>query len=97
MDIRENILNHRCVGCGYCCFRQTCTFGLILHPEAKDRVCPELRWNGSRYVCRLVEMSGSLGTFYREYLKVGQGCRAYANPWRKDVRCRDSEKPPLQY
>ena len=80
--------DHACVGCGYCCIKNTCTYGLYRHPDAQYRKCPELEWTGQRYVCRMMNLSGSMGGFYRELLQAGRGCRSYLNPWRKDIRER---------
>ncbi|HRT26827.1 MAG TPA: hypothetical protein P5308_07420 [Syntrophales bacterium] len=82
---------HPCVGCGFCCIRQTCTFGCQRHPESLGKVCPELEWNGNRYVCRLLKTPGPMVFFYKEELQVGGGCRSYLNPWRKDIRPRTKE------
>ena len=81
-----------CVGCGYCCIRNTCAFGVALHPDAGDRNCPELEWTGSRYVCRLMAPSHPLADFYRHELQSGGGCRSFNNPWRQEVRLRTAEE-----
>jgi hypothetical protein len=86
--IRTTEQSWPCVGCGYCCIRQTCTFGIQRHPLATGEVCPELTWNGGRYVCRMMTLPDMMTTFYREQLQAGLGCRSYFNPWRKDVRKR---------
>jgi hypothetical protein len=86
---------HRpCVGCGYCCIRQTCTFGIQRHPDAVGRICPELEWNGKRYLCRAMKAPGTMTTFYRELLQAGLGCRSYLNPWRKEVKVRTKADLP---
>ncbi|MDD2671952.1 MAG: hypothetical protein PHG91_13715 [Syntrophales bacterium] len=77
-----------CVGCGYCCFERICTFGAVRHPEFKGVVCPELEWNGVRYVCKIMSPQEKLSDFYRTELQTGQGCRFYLNPWRNNVRIR---------
>jgi hypothetical protein len=83
-----------CVGCGYCCIKNTCTFGRYRHPEAEGRRCPELFWNGKRYVCRMMDLP-RMGDFYRDQLQVGDGCASYLNPWREEVReRREDEIPP---
>jgi len=81
-----------CVGCGYCCARQTCTFGRQRHPVAAGKLCPELAWNGSRYICTMMTLPGMMTAFYREQLQAGLGCRSYHNPWRSDVRKRTEEE-----
>ena len=80
-----------CVGCGYCCIRQTCTFGRQRHPDAVGEMCPELEWNGTRYLCRAMMLPGSMTAFYREQLQAGLGCRSYYNPWRKEIKKRTKE------
>ncbi|MCX7635646.1 MAG: hypothetical protein N2Z74_07875 [Syntrophales bacterium] len=95
--MREEWERYPCVGCGYCCIRRTCAYGISLHPQGGEQACPELRWTGRRYVCRLMERQDGMGAFYRDLLKAGQGCRSHANPWRQDVRCRDGEKAPEDY
>ncbi len=86
--IRQTEQKSSCVGCGYCCMRQTCTFGRQRHPRATGDVCPELTWNGKRYICRMMTLSDRMTAFYREQLQAGLGCRSYCNPWRSDVRER---------
>ncbi|HOD35087.1 MAG TPA: hypothetical protein PLR20_05490 [Syntrophales bacterium] len=88
--IRE-IVTWPCVGCGYCCVARTCTFGVSRHPEALDRVCPELQWNGRRYICKLMQIEGRTGSFYRMELRCGNGCVSQ-NPWRRDVRERTPDE-----
>ncbi|HPN09882.1 MAG TPA: hypothetical protein PLU95_11305 [Syntrophales bacterium] len=90
--IREPEEKFPCVGCGYCCIRNTCAFGAVLHPEAGDRNCPELEWTGARYVCRLMAPDHPLADFYRHELQSGGGCRSFNNPWRRDVRRRTEEE-----
>lgn len=88
--IREE-KNWPCIGCGYCCIRHTCTYGIQRHPHAGEEICPELEWNGKRYVCRVMTLPGGMNDFYREQLQAGLGCRSYNNPWRKDMRPRCKE------
>jgi hypothetical protein len=42
-----------CNGCGVCCALSPCplAYFLLRHREG---VCPELRWQGERYVCGLI-------------------------------------------
>jgi hypothetical protein len=77
-----------CIGCGYCCMRNTCTFGVALHPDRREEPCPELEWNGRRYVCRLMARPGRMADFYKSELQSGGGCRSFENPWRQEVRER---------
>lgn len=88
--IRENYVNIPCVGCGFCCIQEPCTYGRHAHRDElwKGGICPSLHWTGSRYVCLLVSRNDSSGTFFKGELKVGEGCRSNANPWRADVRPR---------
>ena len=80
----------RCVGCGFCCVNQRCTFGVARHPEAQTGLCPELEWAGHRYVCRLMIQPGQMADFVKRELRSGEGCVAFENPWRKDVRERNA-------
>ncbi len=91
-SMSEDASDMTCVGCGYCCIRATCTYGLHRHPGAKDGLCPELEWTGKRYICRMMAATSGMADFYREQLQAGQGCRSYLNPWRKEVRPRKREK-----
>ena len=90
--LREDAVKVTCVGCGYCCIRNTCTFGVALHPEERERICPELEWTGSRYTCRLMAPSHPLADFYRRELQAGGGCRSFNNPWRRDIRQRKEDE-----
>ena len=82
----------RCVGCGFCCVQQRCTFGVARHPEAQTGLCPELEWTGHRYVCRLMIQPGQMADFVKQELRSGEGCVSFNNPWRKDVRERTPEE-----
>ncbi len=82
----------RCVGCGFCCVNQRCTFGVARHPGAQGGLCPELEWTGGRYVCRLMMPSSGIADFVKRELRAGEGCVAFENPWRKDVRERTPEE-----
>ena len=79
-----------CVGCGYCCLLKTCTFGKQMHPGIEGR-CPELDWNGGRYVCRIMDLPRT-GDYYRMELRAGAGCVTAWNPWRDDVRERSDRE-----
>jgi len=83
---------HTCVGCGYCCIRNTCTYGLHRHPDARGRQCPELVWTGQRYICQMMDLPDNMGVFYRELLQAGRGCRSYLNPWRHDIKRRNGDE-----
>ena len=89
--IREIVI-WPCVGCGYCCVTRTCASGVSSNPEALDRVCPELYWNGHRYICKLMQTQGQMGYFYRMELRCGNGCASSQNPWRREVRERTPEE-----
>jgi hypothetical protein len=82
----------RCVGCGFCCVHQRCTFGVAQHPGEQPGLCPELQWMGNRYVCRLMMHPGQMADFVKRELRSGEGCVSFDNPWRKDVRKRTSEE-----
>ncbi len=82
----------RCVGCGFCCVNQRCTFGVARHPGAQGGLCPGLEWTGGRYVCRLMMPSSGIADFVKRELRAGEGCVAFENPWRKDVRERTPEE-----
>ncbi len=87
----ENRKVWHCVGCGFCCVNQRCTFGVARHPGAQSGLCPELEWTGHRYVCRLM-MQGEMADFVKRELRSGEGCVSFENPWRKDVRKRTREE-----
>ncbi|MFB3924515.1 MAG: hypothetical protein ACE14T_00545 [Syntrophales bacterium] len=89
--IREQEEKRPCVGCGWCCIRNTCTFGVAKHPHDRDKICPELHWNGRRYICKLMSGTGRMADFYRRELQAGGGCRSHQNPWRDDIRERKEE------
>jgi len=89
--LRDPVERKTCVGCGYCCIRNTCAFGVALHPHDRDKICPELEWIGTRYVCKLMG-DHPLADFYRLELQSGGGCRSFNNPWRQNVRPRTNEE-----
>ena len=89
--LREPVEKQSCVGCGYCCIRNTCTYGVAKHPRDRDKTCPELSWTGVRYTCKLMAADNRLADFYRRELQAGGGCRSYLNPWRQDVRERKED------
>jgi len=69
--LREDVAEVSCVGCGYCCIRNTCTFGVAKHPHDRERICPELEWTGTRYTCKLMAPTNKLADFYRRELQAG--------------------------
>lgn len=81
------LMGKPCVGCGFCCSQAPCWVSARIHGPAV-RKCPELRWNGDRYVCRLMTLDGDQGAGYREELHAGAGCCSGLNSWRSDVRDR---------
>jgi len=87
----DRIIRH-CIGCGFCCVHQRCTFGVARHPEEQTGLCPELQWAGHRYVCRIMAQPGSMADFVKRELRSGEGCVSFNNPWRKDVRERTQEE-----
>lgn len=85
----EEITPRECVGCGYCCMKTPCDAARRLYPNVEH--CPQLNWNGERYVCGLMEISGPLGEQYKKELYAGAGCCASLNSWRNDVKKREPE------
>jgi hypothetical protein len=88
---------YRCVGCGYCCITAPCAASVRLYPGATT--CPQLEWDGERYICGLMRIPGLLGENYRAELYAGAGCCSNLNDWRKDVKKRhrdDSHKYKLE-
>ena len=81
-----------CVGCGYCCVNQRCTFGVARHPGAPSGLCPELEWTGGRYICRLMMPPSDIADFVKQELRSGEGCVSFENPWRRNVRQRTREE-----
>lgn len=79
-----------CVGCGYCCLKVPCYVAKRMYGEGITE-CPDLKWNGERYVCRLCELPNPKGADYRHELHVGVGCCCSLNTWRKDVQPRHNE------
>lgn len=71
-----------CVGCGYCCIVVPCVHSLARY-GLED--CPALQWGGNRYRC-------ALANELAEELAIGEGCTSELNSWRRDVRCRDSQR-----
>lgn len=78
-----------CIGCGWCCLTDQCHVSHEIYGYLPR--CPELVWNqgGGRYACRLMG-DPERGAEYRHRLLTGQGCCARDNPFRADVRNRDS-------
>ena len=83
-----------CVGCGFCCLKAKCDAAMRIHPSATR--CPELAWNGKRYVCHLATLPGQLGFDYREELHIGAGCCCAMNTWRLDVKNRNEVQNTIQ-
>ena len=76
-----------CVGSGLCCLKAQCVRSVMIH-GAQER-CPELDWNGARYVCKLMQLPDPEGAFYRDDLYAGAGCcMPLFNDWRRDVKFR---------
>jgi hypothetical protein len=73
-----------CLGSGYCCLKAQCVASVRLH-GVQER-CPELQWDGTRYLCGL--MLGEEGEYYRRDLYAGAGCSSPLSGWRQDVRFR---------
>lgn len=47
--------------------------------------CPDLRWDGSRYVCSLYLRDPER---YERFLGIADGCHMPLNPWRQSVTKR---------
>jgi len=95
--LRDAVEKVPCIGCGYCCIRNTCTFGVARHPKDREKICPELEWTGIRYICRLMAPANKLADFYRSELQTDGGCRSFKNPWRNDIRERkENEALPVR-
>lgn len=87
-----------CVGCGYCCVKAPCSAAQRIHGynglvnEKGLTECPELQWDGSRHVCRLMTLPDPLGFEFRQELYAGEGCCASLfNSWRDELKDR---RPP---
>lgn len=93
----DNIPVKSCVGCGFCCIKTPCDVARRIYGNVKE--CPDLIWNGDRYICRLMTLSGELGIKYRSELYAGEGCCCGLNSWRNDVKPRrDRDFPqPVKY
>ena len=85
----EDLKPSPCVGCGYCCQKAPCEVAVRIYGPVNK--CPELKWNGSRYVCRLMTLDGNLGFKYRKEIYANEGCCSSLNSWRKDVKERNLE------
>lgn len=71
---------HICVGCGYCCITAQCVPSVMVY-NIKER-CPDLIWNGSRYICRLIDKIPDMN----KVLAIGEGCCSpLFNTWRTNV------------
>ena len=74
-----------CIGCGYCCISVPCDTSRRIYSNGVTQ-CPELEWNGERYICKLT--TGHLSERYKEELYIGKGCCSNLNSWRKEVKPR---------
>lgn len=74
-----------CVGCGYCCIKTPCDVSRRVHGNGVTQ-CPELQWNGERYICKIIV--GPLSKRYKEELYIGEGCCSNLNSWRQEVKPR---------
>lgn len=80
----------QCVGCGYCCTKTPCTAARRIYGNGVTS-CAALHWNGTRYICKLMALTGDMGEQYKRELYAGQGCCSPLNTWRTDVRLRERE------
>jgi len=76
-----------CVGCGYCCRKTPCAFAVWRYGNelnddyGKGKVCPELRWSGKRYWCRLIKKDKKVA----KTLGAGLGCSSSLNSDRRKI------------
>ena len=96
MDIEDKDIGRvkECVGCGYCCIKAPCEVELRIYGRGLS-TCPELKWDGTRYLCNLCTKD-ILGPEYRKELYIGAGCCSNLNSWRKEVKPRRKEDIPEQ-
>lgn len=78
----------KCVGCGYCCIEMPCFLVMKIH--GPTRKCPELFWNGERYICGIME-------YRREREEVNDSCLCPSNTWRLDVKQRKEDENKAYY
>jgi len=78
----EALLAAQCMGSGYCCVKAQCQTSLAIH--GAQPLCPELGWNGTRHVCKLMLLPGAEGARYREAQYAGEGCSSSLNSWRRE-------------
>jgi len=64
-----------CIGCGFCCLQAQC--GVSYAAYGKRSRCPQLMWNGNRYVCGFAAQ-------YFDSLFIGEGCCSNLNSWRRE-------------
>ncbi len=86
-----------CVGCGFCCNKAPCAVAVRIYGNITK--CPDLKWDfdGNRYICRLMTLSGNQGFEYRKELYAGEGCCCGLNSWRGDVKDRGFEAKEQAY
>ena len=68
----------KCIGCGYCC-QIPCLLAIAIHGIISK--CPELEWNGERYICKIMDLR-------RKQELVNEFCCMPENEWRLDIRER---------
>lgn len=78
-----------CVGCGYCCKKAPCAFG-VKHFGYHDPPCKGLVHNEGRYWCLLVTNAlNGVGPWPLEEvmgsLAIGEGCCSSLNSSRRDM------------
>lgn len=56
-----------CNGCGECCKEMPCSLAIRIHGTTFKK-CPELKWDGTRYWCNIVQ----LRRMYTEFNKFCQ-------------------------
>jgi hypothetical protein len=81
---RRKKLEYECVGCGFCCLEVLCDTAIEKHGYIEP--CPELFWNGTRYLCKLLPENKK----HQKVIEFGTGC-ACPNTCRLDIRPRTRE------
>lgn len=79
----NDMVYHKCMGCGYCCVTAQCAVSVRTHGTRPGKVCPELLWENGRHYCRLMRLPGKMGEAYRKELAANTGCCSSLNSWRK--------------
>jgi len=82
-EVIDGIQAQECIGCGFCCRKAPCQIAQRIHGSGITE-CPELQWNGSRWICGAVHRArGPLADQYRRELAIGAGCCCGLNDYRQ--------------